>query len=260
MGLKAAFFDVGDTLVEHWAPRERLNELLREALRREFGERHWHQDFVSAEIGPRGTPSTDEAKLNGHELRQETLHWYEQWFRNSQIGLDDVDLDRLRVAMTVPLDLVSTPVPGAFEAVRWCKSKGLRVVLVTNTLSRGDEEVWEDWRRFGIADAIDAVVSSHSAGWQKPHPKIYDLALARADARPEEAFMVGDRMDADIWGAKRLGLRAILRRTEHEQPEVDVAPDAVVDDLTELPRAVRSWLDVPSAQDALSRGGGTATP
>ncbi len=260
MGLKAAFFDVGDTLVEHWAPRDQLNELLREALRREFGERHWHENFVSAEIGPRWEPTTEEGKLHGHDLRQETLGWYEEWFRNSQIGFDDIDLDRLRIAMTVPLDLVSTPVPGAFEALRWCKSKGLRVVLVTNTLSRGDDEVWEDWRRFGIADAIDAVVSSHSAGWQKPHPKIYELALARAEARPEEAFMVGDRLDADVWGAQRLGMRAILRRTEHEQPKIDAVPDATVDDLTELPRVVRPWLEVPSAQRALLPRGDAGTP
>jgi FMN phosphatase YigB (HAD superfamily) len=46
--LKAAFFDVGDTLVEHWAPRERLNELAHAALRREFGERDWYRRFLEA--------------------------------------------------------------------------------------------------------------------------------------------------------------------------------------------------------------------
>jgi FMN phosphatase YigB (HAD superfamily) len=262
--LKAAFFDVGDTLVEHWAPPDQLNELLREALRREFGERVWHDQFISGTIGPStptvGTPSSAEALAGDEEwLKQETLRWYEDWFHNAQIGIDDVDLDRLRVAMTVPLDLVSTPVPGAFTALRWCKAHGLRVVLVTNTLSRGDEEVWEDWRRFGLSDAIDGVVSSHSIGWLKPHHAIYDRALQIAQTRPEEAFMVGDRLDADILGAKRLGMRAILRRTEHEQPKVDVEPDAIVSDLTELPAVIAPWLGVRSAQSSLSQHGGAAT-
>jgi FMN phosphatase YigB (HAD superfamily) len=252
--LKAAFFDVGDTLVEHWAPREQLNELLREALRREFGERHWHDEFIDAKIGQSASVPNEDA------LRQETLRWYEGWFRNSQIGIDDVDLERLRVAMTVPLDLVSTPVPGAFTAVRWCKAKGLRVVLVTNTLSRGDAEVWDDWRRFGLSDALDGVVSSHTVGWQKPHRAIYDRALAIAQARPEEAFMVGDRLDADILGAKRLGMRAVWRRTEHDQPKVDVTPDATVTDLTELPAVVAPWLGVRSAHPSLSGRDGAATP
>jgi FMN phosphatase YigB (HAD superfamily) len=201
-----------------------------------------------------------EAELQENALRQETLRWYEEWFRNSALGMDDIDLERLRVAMTVPLDLVSTPVPGAFTAVRWCKAQGLRVVLVTNTLSRGDDEVWEDWRRFGLADAIHGVVSSHSAGWQKPHRAIYERALAIAGARAEEAFMVGDRLDADILGAKSIGMRAIWRRTEHEQPEVDVEPDAIVADLTELPAVVAPWLDVRSAQSSFTDGGGAGRP
>lgn len=249
MVLKAALFDVGDTLVEHWAPRSKLNEVAHGVLCREFGERDWYQRFLQAEFGP-----------TEHELRQETLRWYADWFRNSAIGIDDIDIDRLRIAVVVPLELVSTLVPGAPEALRWCKAQGLRVVLVTNTLARGDAEVLEDWRRFGLSDAIDGVVSSHSIGWQKPHRAIYDRALQIAGVRPEEAFMVGDRLDADILGAKRLGLRAIWRRTEHEQPKVDVEPDAVVTDLTQLPTVVAPWLGVRSAQSSLPGRGGAARP
>ncbi len=260
MAIRAAFFDVGDTLVEHWAPREKLHELLREALRREFGERHWYEAFLMAEFLPAsarwGHPSgahvTKEIAAEEEEaLRQETLRWYEEWFRNSAIGTDDIEMERLRVAMTVPLDLVSTPVPGAFNAVRWCKQRGLTVGLITNTLSRGDDEVWEDWRRFGLADAIDHVVSSHTAGWQKPHRRIFERALALAGVRAEEAFMVGDRLDADIYGASRVGMRAVLRRTEHTQPHVAVHPDAVINDLTALPSVVQPWLDMRPAQRPL---------
>ena len=262
--MKAALFDVGDTLVEHWVPREQLNQRAREVLLREFGEREWYDAFLDASFGPAGSslmqhpverPEIDEALL-----RQETLRWYEEWFRNSSIGIDDIDVDRLRVAVVVPLDLVSKPVPGAFTAVRWCRTKGLRVVLVTNTLARGDDEVWEDWRRYGLADAIDGVVSSHSAGWQKPHPKIYERALEIAGVRADEAFMVGDRLDADIWGARRLGMRAVWRRTEHEQPKIEITPDAIVRDLTELPAVVSRWLDVPTAQRVLSRGADAGRP
>jgi FMN phosphatase YigB (HAD superfamily) len=53
-------------------------------------------------------------------------------------------------------------------------------------------------------------------------------------------------LDADIFGAKRLGMRAVLRRTEHEQLKIDVTPDAVVDDLTGLPAVVAPWLGVGS--------------
>src|SRR5437762_4893027 len=87
VALRAVFLDIGDTLVEGWPSRERVNELTREALVREFGERDWYDAFVSAEFGP----------AEGAEAhRQETNRWVEDWFVNSGYGLDDVAVDRLR--------------------------------------------------------------------------------------------------------------------------------------------------------------------
>ena len=243
------FFDVGDTLVEGWIGRERTNELVREVLRREFGEREWFERFLDADFGHHADHA-DEATL-----RQETHRWYAEWFRNAQIGMDDIDVDRLRIAATAPLDLVAKPVPGAFPAVRWCREQGLKVALVTNTLSRGDDEVWQDWRRFGLADAIDAVASSHSVGWQKPHRAIFERALELTGAQAAETVMVGDRMDADVLGAKRLGMRAVLRRTKSPSgpQDVGVSPDAIVDDLTTLPDVLTAWLAGPDAHRSSRR-------
>jgi len=232
--LRAVFFDVGDTLVQHWKPQEEISALIQEALRREFGERDWYEAFLGANIAPTHRHDAPEA------LRQETNRWYAEWFRNSRIGVDDIDIDRLRTAVTVPLDLVGSLVPGAPEALRWCKAHGLTVALVTNTLSRGDEEVRGDWERFGLADCVDHFVSSHSTGWQKPHEAIFRRALALSRSAPEDAVMVGDRLRQDVWGAKRLGVRAVWRRPSGGAPqdEVDVVPDASIDDLTELPGAL----------------------
>jgi len=235
VALRAVFLDIGDTLVEGWPSRERVNELTREALVREFGERDWYDAFVSAEFGP----------AEGAEAhRQETNRWVEDWFVNSGYGLDDVAVDRLRSAGSVPLDLVGQLVPGAADALRWSKGRGLVIGLITNTLWRGDEEVWEDMRRFGLADAVDHVVSSHSVGWQKPHQAIFRRALELSGVSAADAVMVGDRMMQDVWGAKRLGMRAIWRRPLVGAPQepVDVEPDASIDDLSELPPLLEGWM------------------
>jgi HAD superfamily hydrolase (TIGR01662 family) len=231
--MRAALFDVGDTLVEGWDPDYRARE--REALVAGYGEREWYDAFLRARHDP-----------DDHDLpwRQETLVIMERWLRAQNVPLDDIDLDRVRSLCSVPLDTLARLTEGAAEALRWCKSNGLQVVLVTNTLWRGDDEVREDWRRFGLADVIDGVASSHSVGWRKPHPAMFQRALQLADARPEEAFMVGDRLGADVVGAKRLGIRAVLRLTTGLVPQIrtDVVPDAVVRSLSELPAAVRPWL------------------
>jgi FMN phosphatase YigB (HAD superfamily) len=236
--LRAVFFDVGDTLVQHWKPQPQIRALTVDALRREFGEREWYERFVEAEIAPGPRTEAEE------ELRQETNRWYAEWFRNSQIGIDDIDVDRFRIAVTVPLDLVGALVPGTAETLRWCKDRGLIVGLITNTLSRGDDEVRTDWERFGLADTVDHVVSSHSVGWQKPHEAIFRRALELSGVPPSDAVMVGDRMVQDVWGAKRLGMRAIWRRPLAGAPQepIDVQPDAAIDDLTELPALLQPWM------------------
>ncbi|HEY8861084.1 MAG TPA: HAD family hydrolase [Candidatus Limnocylindria bacterium] len=229
MGVRAAFFDVGDTLVEHWAPPEQRLPLIKQDLIEAFGTREWFDALVAADLE------------RFDAVRQDTNRWYEEWFAAQGIECD-IEVDRLRSAFAVPLDLVSTPVPGAADAVRWCKRQGLRIVLVTNTLARGDTEVMRDWQRAGLADAIDGIGSSHDVGWRKPHRAMFDRALELAAVRPGEAFMVGDNPIADVRGAQAVGIRAVLRRTGAYPLPPDVHPDAVIDHLSELPAIVTPWL------------------
>ncbi len=233
MGVRAAFFDVGDTLVEGWDPDYRSAE--RRALVGQYGERDWYDAFLNARHDP-----------EDHDVpwRQETNAIIETWLRDQRVANTDVDVEMVRALCSVPLDTICRLTEGAPEALRWCKRNGLKVVLVTNTLWRGDDEVREDWRRFGLSDVIDGVASSHSVGWRKPHPAMFERALQIAGVRPDEAFMVGDRLGADVWGAKQVGLRAVLRETAGPAPQavVDATPDATVRSLTELPDAVRPWL------------------
>jgi putative hydrolase of the HAD superfamily len=60
---------------------------------------------------------------------------------------------------------------------------------------------------------VDDVVTSAAVGWEKPNPRIYAAALARAGAEPGQAWMVGDNPVADVAGARAAGLRAVLVRT-----------------------------------------------
>lgn len=78
----------------------------------------------------------------------------------------------------------------------------------------------------------------------KPSRLFYEAALAAVGAAPEEATMVGDDVEADIGGAKALGLRAILVRTgkfrEETLKAATLAPDAVIGTVAELPAFLES--------------------
>jgi len=52
VGVRAAFFDVGDTLAEGWAEDETLRRIIRADLVAAFGERDWYDALAGADIVP----------------------------------------------------------------------------------------------------------------------------------------------------------------------------------------------------------------
>jgi len=78
----------------------------------------------------------------------------------------------------------------------------------------------------------------------KPHPRIFQHALAVMGLSPQEAAMVGDSLRADVAGAKALGMTAIWRRPPQDEPVeettdkpedgAEVAADYVIENISDL--------------------------
>jgi HAD superfamily hydrolase (TIGR01458 family) len=73
----------------------------------------------------------------------------------------------------------------------------------------------------------------------KPTAAYFQAALDALEAAPAEAVMVGDDVEADIGGAKGLGMTGILVRTGKFRPaslrDAELQPDAVIDSIADLP-------------------------
>lgn len=61
----------------------------------------------------------------------------------------------------------------------------------------------------GIMQYIDLVVASAEEGVAKPDQRIFEIALERGKCKPDEAVMIGDRIDNDIIPANLLGMYTI---------------------------------------------------
>ena len=91
------------------------------------------------------------------------------------------------------------------EALR---ERGLKLALVSNTAS-------PQWLlqpildRQGIGERVDVIVLSSEVGKRKPHPAIFERALRELDVLSSEALFVGDRLDADVLGASRVGIKTV---------------------------------------------------
>lgn len=61
----------------------------------------------------------------------------------------------------------------------------------------------------GIRQFFDVIVASAEEGVTKPDPRIFRIALDRTGCAPEQAVMIGDRIDNDIVPAKQLGMKTV---------------------------------------------------
>jgi HAD superfamily hydrolase (TIGR01458 family) len=90
-----------------------------------------------------------------------------------------------------------------------------------------------------FAAGLEYAAESKAEVVGKPTAAYFQAALAELEATPGDAIMVGDDVEADIGGAKRLGMRGVLVRTGKFRPaslrDADPQPDAVLDSIADLP-------------------------
>lgn len=100
--------------------------------------------------------------------------------------------------------------------------------------------------RDGIAPFISDWAISDDVGVEKPDPGIFRHALSSAGIPASDAVHVGNRLDTDVRGARRVGLRTVWLLRGEAPPEPTAAqlsePDAVIASLCELP-AVLAAMD-----------------
>ena len=125
------------------------------------------------------------------------------------------------------------PFPRLHQTLAACRQRGWKLGIITNGKAPSQDPKIDG---LGIRPYFDAVLISAVEGIKKPDAAIYARALERLGGRADAAVMVGDNPHADIAGAQDAGLKAVWKKDPYwPRPE---QPDAVIDDLEELPAAI----------------------
>ncbi len=117
------------------------------------------------------------------------------------------------------------------------RAAGLRLAIITNR-AHGDDEFVDELHAYGLREPFEVIISSDQVGYRKPHPKIFEAALEALDLGAAEVAMVGDRPEADVAGANRVGMPSIWIRKvtppERVPTTEDEQPDYTIDELRDL--------------------------
>lgn len=123
---------------------------------------------------------------------------------------------------------------GARQTLAALQARGYRLGVISNTLQPGPI-MDRSLASRGLLDFFPVRVYSSEARVAKPHPTIFQAALAALGLTAERAVYVGDRLRADVAGAQGVGMKAILIEVAHRAEDAtDITPDARIRELPEL--------------------------
>jgi HAD superfamily hydrolase (TIGR01662 family) len=247
--LKAVLFDMDDTLLDwstrgvDWQEHERLH--LQYVL-----------DYVVRDVHP--VSSTPEAFFEA--VRHHARAGWQEAETSLRAPNHALALKKGLIAVGVPAEQID--IDACLDAYNWQMIRGVRLFpevpdvlgmlaahgialgLVTNAsvpMRLRDRELEAVGLLTYFSECRFAAVD---VGYIKPHPAIFEHALNCLSIDPAEAVFVGDNPEADIAGAQRVGMRAVLRRIGHRAPEPvngDIRPDGTVDTLEQLLPLLDGW-------------------
>lgn len=223
----AVFFDAGETLVH---PHPTFPDLFARILKREGHEvsperirERIHVVFdrfrTAAETNELWTTSPERSRRFWHDV-------YTIFLRD--LGIADGD----GLVETVYAEFTDLANYALFDDVvpvldRLSKA-GLKLGVVSN---------FEEWlerllEQLGVRSYFDVRVISGVEGFEKPDPRIFELAMERAGVLPSESVYVGDNPELDVDPALALGMYPVLIDRRDRYPDV---PGPRIDSMDGLP-------------------------
>lgn len=130
------------------------------------------------------------------------------------------------------LELPPELMPGARQALETLKDGNLKIGLISNTLRTSGKIFRIFFERIGIGEYFDHLTFSDEVGFVKPQPEIFCNALKNLKVKSHQTLHVGDMLDADIFGARSVGMKTCL--FENSNSSYEVEPDFVVRNLREI--------------------------
>lgn len=110
--------------------------------------------------------------------------------------------------------------PFTLEMLTYLHHKGYQLHILTNGFEESQKLKLE---YSGILHFFKNIITSDCTGFTKPNPIIFNHALTISNATPQNSIMIGDSFDADILGARSLGMQTVFYNPKKNIPIHSVA-------------------------------------
>ena len=233
--VKAVFFDVYGTLAGFKPSRYEVQSQACAGFAIDVTPRGIVKGYASADTYMSEQNSRSPIRLRNPEERDRFFAEYQRLvLLGSGVQVtQDKALQIFQRLRQIPYKLA--PFDDVVPALDKLRARGLILGIISNI----DPEEGELADNLGLTDYLDLTVTSAEVSADKPDPRIFQAALAKADVAPQEAMHVGDQPTADIDGAFGAGISPVL-----------LDRDRIHEGFDQCPR-IESTLELPALLDTL---------
>lgn len=129
------------------------------------------------------------------------------------------------------------PFPHVMGTLLKIRESGIKLAIVTDAPRL---KAWTRLTAMKIDSFFDIVVAFEDTNKLKPSKKPFEVALRKLKLKPEECLMVGDMLERDIKGAKKLGMKSCFAKYGNPNSISNVRPDYVIKDIRELLKIIKA--------------------
>ena len=233
--VKAVFFDFYKTLCVWGQP---LAASLKKIAARYRVEIDWERYATARENLYADASASDPATHSLLGTMQEIVESYCEFVR--QLGIQEhveqMTWELLQSEHSLFAATSATLYADVVPTLQHLRAEGFKLAIVSNW----DTPLDPLTERLGIADYFDAIIASHDERVKsaKPDAHIFNYTLEAVGVSAEEAVHVGDTYEADIVGARDVGIRPILIDRDGTQAG---RWDETIQSLEELPERLKEY-------------------
>lgn len=164
-----------------------------------------------------------------------------QILRKMKITLSPDQLQELAWLWYKPAADLATTEPDLHQHLQALRDMSLELAIISNTFSPA-RVLDRHLQQLDLLHFFPLRQYSSVTVFRKPDRRIFQDTLQKLHITPDQAVMVGDRIREDIYGAQRLGIKAILKwGINNQNKNIHRHNIPVIHSIAELPDLIRPW-------------------
>ncbi len=240
MRLRAVLLDLGETLVHFSKPWEDVSREQIEAIYSYLKDSGLPADFL--EFARTFVRVYEEAAARSDTFKveismEETITKSLSKFNVKALSSDFIETAS-RQFFTPEIDAWQL-YPDAVDTLTKLTEDNYKLGLISN--SKSDWMVHQILIKYDLQKFFDTVITSSALRIRKPRPDIFSRALKDLNVKASESVFIGDSLEADISGARNVGMHSIFVRRKPPESSSIVSPEATVTSLKEALDTIISW-------------------